>query len=90
MYFLLSDVFERFRDASLSGAIYVGINMETLSHFRVAYPALDEQKRIAKYLNKKVSDIDTIISEKQSLISDLQAYKKSLIYEVVTGKRRVV
>ena len=34
--------------------------------------------------------MDSLISEKQSLIEDLKAYKKSLIYEVVTGKRRVV
>ena len=90
MYYMLSDVFERFRDSSLSGAIYVGINMETLSHFRIAYPSITEQKEISKYLDKKVPDIDALISEKQALIEDLQAYKKSLIYEVVTGKRRVV
>ena len=41
-------------------------------------------------MNENVHKFDSLISEKQSLISDLQAYKKSLIYEVVTGKRRVV
>ena len=90
MYCLLSNVFERYRDMSLSGAIYVGINMETLTDFRLAYPPLIEQEEISCYLDTKVSAIDALISEKQSLIDDLQAYKKSLIYEVVTGKRRVV
>ena len=51
---------------------------------------IEEQKEIADYLNKKVPKIDSLIAEKESLIADLEAYKKSLIYEVVTGKRRVV
>lgn len=51
---------------------------------------IEEQKEIADYLNKKVPKIDSLIAEKESLINDLEAYKKSLIYEVVTGKRRVV
>lgn len=51
---------------------------------------IEEQKEIADYLNKEVPKIDSLISEKESLINDLEAYKKSLIYEVATGKRRVV
>lgn len=51
---------------------------------------IEEQKEIADYLNKKVPKIDSLIAEKESLINDLEAYKKSLIYEVVTGKRKVV
>lgn len=51
---------------------------------------IEEQKKIADYLNKEVPKINSLIAEKESLINDLEAYKKSLIYEVVTGKRRVV
>ena len=51
---------------------------------------IEEQKEIADYLNKEVPKIDSLIAEKESLIHDLEAYKKSLIYEVVTGKRKVV
>lgn len=51
---------------------------------------IEEQKEIADYLNKEVTKIDSLIAEKESLIKDLESYKKSLIYEVVTGKRRVV
>ena len=58
--------------------------------FKLPYPPIEEQKEIADYLNKRTIQIDALISEKQVLIDDLQAYKKSLIYEVVTGKRRVV
>ena len=57
---------------------------------KVPVPPIDEQVAIADFLDKRIGDIDALISEKQSLIEDLKAYKKSLIYEVVTGKRRVV
>ena len=48
------------------------------------------QNCIIAYLDKRTSDLDGLIDEKQSLIEDLESYKKSLIYEVVTGKRKVV
>ena len=56
----------------------------------VPYPDMDTQKEIADYLDRKCSAIQSLICEKESLIVDLEAYKKSLIFEVVTGKRRVV
>ena len=73
-------------------------NKATIPHFTkekvsgMPYPAWNIEKRakIADYLDKRTSQIDALISEKQALIDDLRAYKKSLIYEVVTGKRRVV
>ena len=46
--------------------------------------------KIALWLDDKMNELDSLIAEKESLINDLEAYKKSLIYEVVTGKRRVV
>ena len=57
---------------------------------RVPVPPLSEQIAIADYLDKRIGDMDSLISEKQSLIEDLKAYKKSLIYEFVTGKRRIL
>lgn len=56
----------------------------------VVVPPYDEQIEIANYLEDRCATIDGIIKDKESLIKDLEAYKKSLIYEVVTGKRRVV
>ena len=56
---------------------------------KVPVPPLSEQKEIANYLDKKIGNIDDIITEKTGLIEDLKAYKKSLIYEVVTGKKRI-
>lgn len=60
-----------------------------LFNIKVALPVIDVQKHIIEYLNDFCSQTDALIGEKQSLIDDLESYKKSLIYEVVTGKRRV-
>lgn len=62
----------------------------TFNQLRFPMPKQGEKESIIKFLDNKIPEYDILISEKQSLIEDLQAYKKSLIYEVVTGKRRVV
>ena len=59
-------------------------------NFKLPMPPKAEQKDIVDFLDKRMAEIDSLISEKESLINDLEAYKKSRIYEVVTGKRRVV
>lgn len=76
-----------------SNGITVGLQNLSNSNFysvKILHPSLDEQKEIVEYLDERCKQIDSLITEKQSLIADLEAYKKSLIYEVVTGKRRVV
>ena len=60
-----------------------------LFDIHIALPERGEQEQIVNYLNESVQKYDDLISEKHSLIEDLQAYKKSLIYEGVTGKREV-
>ena len=50
---------------------------------------IEEQKEIAEYLDVKCTEIDNLISKKQQIISELESYKKSLIYECVTGKVEV-
>lgn len=52
-------------------------------------PPVNEQIRIAEYLDQKCPQIDSAIAAKLAIITDLKAYKQSLIYEVVTGKREV-
>lgn len=54
-----------------------------------ALPPLVEQKEIADYLDAKCAEIDGLIAKKEQLVKELEGYKKSLIYEVVTGKREV-
>ena len=56
----------------------------------ISFPSsLFEQSEIVNYLDQKVSQIDTLIIEKENLISEYENYKKSMIYEYVTGKKRV-
>lgn len=59
------------------------------SNFSFPNPSIEIQNEISNYFDKKCAQIDSLISEKQSLIKDLAEYKKSLIFEAVTGKRRV-
>lgn len=54
-----------------------------------ALPPLVEQEEIADYLDIKCAEIDGLIAKKEQLVKELENYKKSLIYEVVTGKREV-
>lgn len=68
----------------------LNISLSDFYNLVVAVPPIDEQKEICAYLEDQCNKIDACISEKQALISDLESYKKSLIYEVVTGKRKVV
>ena len=52
-------------------------------------PPITEQKEIADFLDTKCTEIDKLIAKKEQLVKELESYKKSLIYEVVTGKREV-
>lgn len=66
------------------------INQVELSKVLVAIPeTIAEQKEIADYLDAKCTEIDGLIAKKEQLVKELESYKKSLIYEVVTGKREV-
>lgn len=56
----------------------------------IPVPPLDEQEKIAAFLNKKSSEIDSLVAEKKQQLEVLDSYKKSLIYEYVTGKKEVV
>ena len=56
----------------------------------IPVPSLDEQEEIANYLDIKVKEIDACIEEKKQQISVLETYKKSIIFEYVTGKKEVV
>jgi len=55
----------------------------------VILPHLSEQRAITSYLDEKTAQIDALISLKQEKIAELKNYKKSIIYEYVTGKKRV-
>ncbi len=76
-------------DIFQSGANREGMNFEQISNTTIPNPGIKEQIEIVKYLDTKCTEIDSLITEKEAMIADLEAYKKSLIFEVVTGKRKV-
>lgn len=57
---------------------------------RVVVPSTEEQQEIVNYLDTKCAEIDKLIEKKEQLIEEFETYKKSLIYEYVTGKKEVV
>lgn len=63
---------------------------EGLFSIYLPYPALSEQEEIAEYLNEKCAGIDALVAKKQQYLTEIENYKKSLIYEYVTGKKEVI
>lgn len=86
MYCLLSDHFSNYRTETLSGAVYMGINMETLGNYVCPVPPLHEQKEISDYLDDFCSKARESITRHDLIIHKLEEYRKSLIYHAVTGK----
>lgn len=76
--------------ANVSGIKVYSISQKILKQITALVPSKNEQKQIAEFLDKKCSEIDKTIEDKEKLIEKLVEYKKSLIYECVTGKRRVI
>ena len=74
---------------NMGNGVRQGLNYEEFSKLMVFSPSRQEQDGIVMYLNKKCSDIDQIIFTKKEQLSVLADYKKSLIYEYVTGKKEV-
>ena len=65
------------------------ISPSFVKNCNIHYPPAAEQEEIADYLDAKCTEIDKLIAKKEQLVKELESYKKSLIYEVVTGKREV-
>ena len=76
--------------ANVNGIKVYSISQKVLKQITALVPSKNEQKQIAEFLDKKCSEIDKNIEDKEKLIEKLVEYKKSLIYECVTGKRKVV
>lgn len=64
-------------------------NYSNLGRFSIAVPPIHEQNEIVEYLDAKCTEIDAIIADKQAQLATIEEYKKSLIYEHVTGKKEV-
>ncbi len=88
-YYLMSKVGENQIESYHKGSGLRRISIINTGNILITVPPLQEQKAIASYLDQKCSQIDQIISTKEKLLTEMEAYKKSLIYETVTGKREV-
>lgn len=66
-----------------------GMTQKNYYEMEIPYPSLLMQQNIADYLDTRCSQIDSIIQKKQEMLANLDTYKKSLIYEYVTGKKEV-
>lgn len=73
----------------ITGSAQPKLSQENLQNIWVPLPSLEEQQEIATYIRSKCAEIDRLIAKKEQLVKELESYKKSLIYEVVTGKREV-
>ena len=70
----------------ITGSAQPKLSQENLSRVQLPVPPLEEQQAVASYLDEKCSEIDNLIAVKQQKIEKLKDYKKSVIYEAVTGK----
>lgn len=72
-----------------NGSCAANLSAEKVSNYYICIPTLKEQEQIADYLDKECAKIDTTINDKKEQLETIKEYKKSLIYEYVTGKKRV-
>ena len=89
-YWLRNDIFMQMACSTMTGT--GGLKRVSPSFVRncyLHYPNVDEQTEISDYLDQKCNEIDNLISKKTELLTELETYKKSLIYEYVTGKKEV-
>ncbi|MDP8232924.1 MAG: hypothetical protein P9L91_09710, partial [Candidatus Zophobacter franzmannii] len=86
-FFYLAQVIEF--DLFKSGSAVPSMTQSTLNEIQLPKANVEEQIMIVEYLDLKTQELSCSITRKQQLIVELESYKKSLIYEVVTGKKEV-
>lgn len=89
-WIIKSDYFTDIVSAKSNGISYPAINASDLINIKIPVPSIKEQTQIANKLNNVCKKIDKLIYDKEKIIEELEEYKKSLIYEYVTGKKEVV
>ena len=88
-YSFNSDVGRTQFDLTKIGTALTHTSVQSVSNIFHALPSYEEQLEIVEYIDGKVKEINVLIEKKTRLLSDLETYKKSLIYEYVTGKKEV-
>ena len=87
IYYLRSVVGKELLLYYKTGALLPHLNSGKIKFATVCVPSIQEQKDITNYLNSEIARIDEVISKKEALLDELEKYKKSLIYEYITGKK---
>ena len=87
--YTLSKSYEIWKNRIFIQSTIQNIAADKYRELNIPLPPINEQEEIVRYFDDKCQQIDNIIEEKQSLIEKLEEYKKSLIYEYVTGKKQV-
>ena len=88
-YYTLSNIYQNWKNSIFIQSTIQNIGADKYSSMPIIVPPLAEQQAIADYLDQRCSEIDELIALKQQKIEKLKEYKKSLIFECVTGKRKV-
>lgn len=88
-YFLLSSTCKDQFSITADGGVVQNLNIQKVQSSIILLSVISEQHKIVNYLNTKCSEIDSIIADKQKQLETLAEYRKSLIYEYVTGKKEV-
>lgn len=88
-YLFLTDTWRSQIRSRVSGIKLFSITQKILKETTIIIPEKQERENIVKYLDKKCYEIDILIKSKENLITELENYRKSLIYEYVTGKKEV-
>lgn len=87
--FTQSSAFENWKNAITIQSTIQNIGANRYNNLIISLPTYEEQQQIVQYLDKKIFTIDSLIEDKTKFIEELENYKKSLIYEYVTGKKEV-
>lgn len=88
-YSLQADFFQTQVQLGWTYGTQQNIGMRTLEHLKICLPPMDEQKEIVHYLDERIAEIEYLINGKSKQLSAVKSHKASLIYEYVTGKKRV-
>lgn len=88
-YYYYFSVFTKIFDLFGSGTTFKEISLGNFSNFFLTKPSYIEQQEIANYLDEKCTEIDKLIAKKEQLLTEMENYKKAVIYEYVTGKKEV-
>lgn len=87
---LNSDVVQKqIEDMSAMQSTRPELGIDGLKNLTVTVPPMEEQQAIATYLDRKCAQIDTILDDKRKQVENMKNHRKSVIYEYVTGKKRV-